>query len=210
MYQVGENVYVPNAYDFQWQPYLTTIEEIDGDTYYCRIRVYNLIGGCTDTLLANFRRDEIFATIEECQNHIDYYYYGKYCENCHYDDIAGDVWDCHDCSHLRKEPNPTFKYHDRYYCDRTRITVGGSYANCHEICAHYDPTLPQNKKSYVSWDFYDDILRNCTFNPDCDLHTKSVHKTCPYERYMNQYVSFPLLGVYDGKKTDYGLVTRKV
>lgn len=212
MLKVGDFVYVPDAYTGMWKPGLTRIDDITEDgNYLCTLLVSNCAARCDEHRQIEFRKEQVFPypEKEKCQEYILLYYYGGYCRGCKYEHTSGAIWKCGDCSHKRRETNESNSYFDKFVCDRTGITIGGSYAQFHEICKHYDPTLPQNKRDYQSWEVHDDILRNCDFNPNCETHAKSALKTCPYERYMNEFVSFPVSGIYDGKIVNYGVVRRK-
>lgn len=199
MFNVGDMVFVPNAYDWIWRSHLTKIEEISNEdgkmVYYADCPQLNLFSFNSGNQIKRikFFEKEIFKTKAECDEYISNYYYGGLCKGCHYEDIAGDIWYCNDCSFIEKvkgeKPGDNFKL----VCKRNNLDVGGQYvARGHEICKYYDPTLPQNKKTYVSWEHYDDILRNCEFNKECVHHKNSCHKTCSYEWYMNQLVDIPI------------------
>lgn len=211
-FNVGDLVYVPNAFSGIWVPYLTVVEEVGEKGYYCKALAHNYAssGNGTERRKYFYEEKEVFAddAKEECAEYIRMYYYSGYCDGCKYDKISGTIWHCSDCEHSKVEVSPTNKYFNVNKCDRTGIVVGGSYSRGLGSCKHFSPTLPQHKEAYQSWEYYDDILRNCEFNTECPGHKYSAIKTCPYERYMNQLVRFPLAIEYYGEKVEYGMVKR--
>ena len=193
-FNVGDIVYVVHARSWVFEPVLTKIEEIFQDKYICD--VYKEEWGSRDgarLVSILFPESEVFDKSErqECVKYINNRYYGGYCEGCKYDKISGTIWRCDDCKHKKVVKNEDLTKHDSYVCELTGIVVGGTYIPCREICKHYEPTLPQNIRDYVSWEHYDEILRKCEYNPNCICHKESVHKTCDYTRYMNQIINVP-------------------
>lgn len=209
-FNVGDLVYVPHAYTALFEPHLTCVDEVSDDGYYCTLLVNNMAGRCIERVSIHFKEHEVFAKDEreKCAEYIRLYYYSGYCDGCKYDKIAGDIWDCHDCAYKKIRKSGKVGLHDIHYCSRTGVVVGGTYCHHLECCKHFSPTLPQHKAAYQSWEYYDDILRNCEFNTECPGHKYSAIKTCPYERYMNQLVRFPLNIEYYGEKVEYGMVKR--
>jgi hypothetical protein len=210
-FNVGDLVYVVHARGWVWEPTLTKVEEICGDRYICD--VYKEEWGSRDgarLVPIAFLESEVFDKSErkECADYINKRYYGGYCEGCKYDKISGTIWRCDDCKHKKAVKNKDLTKHDSYVCELTDIVVGGTYIPCREICKRYEPTLPQNIRDYVSWEHYDDILRKCEYNPECVGHKLSVHKTCPYERYMEQIVRVPYSFQY-GEETVINLHVKR-
>lgn len=205
MYNVGNLVFVPNAYDWVWESYMTIIKDVvkenDGTyKYYADCLHNNLFNnGLSEIVERCFDEHEIFTSKEECDKYISNYYYGGLCRGCYYDDIAGTIWDCHDCEHKKNGR-----------CDLSGIVVGVQYHKAFECCRYYSPTFPQNKRDYVSWEHYEDILMNCEFNPECVHHKNSCHKTCTYDRYMNELVEFPISFEFEGRKVKYAKIKREM
>lgn len=217
MYNVGDIVFVPNAVEWVWDACYTQIKRISEDngkiTYYADCPHHNLFsispGNGIENVERSFKEHEVFNDLNECKKYISDYYYGGLCKNCHYNDRAGQVWRCGDCAEVVKVigENPTDNY--KLVCKKLNLVVGGQYRLPFEICKFYEPTLPQNKKEYVSWEHYDDLLRNCEFNKECNHHKQSVHKTCSYEWYMNELVEVPISFKMGDKKVISAKVPRK-
>ena len=200
-FQVGDLVYVPHAYDTQFQPYLTKVDEIEyqnGKLLYCctvKKKNYAAFNQPDDEQYIEFEEYEVFSPTElkKCEKYISDKYYGGLCSGCKYGKISGDIWRCNDCQHKITVSATQSTDWNVYKCGLTGIVVGNQKKHiCSEICKYYSPTLPQNIKNYVSWQHYQDILKNCEFNPDCIHHRKSVHHTVSYERYLNETVRIPI------------------
>jgi len=191
--KVGDFVYVPNAYDTTWKPWLTQIEEVRDGKYVCEVksRNYNSFDAPDNVSLREF--DQVFADPLSCKEFIDNYYYDGMCRGCSYYDDAGLILKCYMCQHYKRDG-------DKRYC-RKRLVAAP------EICKDFSSTMPQYEK--WTWDRYDDLLRNCEFNKECKHHCDSCHKTCSYEKYMDEYVSVPVDYTYNGRKVAYQLVRRK-
>ena len=187
-------VYVPNAYDIVWQPYLTKIEYIDNGIYYCKIRQRNLssFNSLDNEFVYPFK--QVFEDRESCQDYIDKYYYDGLCKGCKYADDAGTILNCSMCSHMiqRRNSDPT-KY-DSGYCKYSGISVWSARNPCigKEICKNFSPSLPQYQD--WSWLRYDDMLRNCEFNKECTHHKYSAYKNLriSYDKYMSEYIQIPV------------------
>lgn len=205
MYNVGDFVYVPNAYEWVWKSCLTQVKDIvktenNSYKYYADCPHNSLFNNEPPEMVErSFDEHEIFTSREECDKYILNYYYGGLCRGCHYDDIAGTIWDCHDC-----------EYKKSGICELSGIVVGRQYHKAFECCRYYSPTFPQNKRDYVSWEHYDDILKNCEFNPECECHKKSCHKTCTYEHYMNELISIPISFEFEERKVKYAKIARRM
>lgn len=205
-YNVGDWVYIPNAYEWKWEPYRSQIEEVeetkDGTVYYIRTCENDLMifESCVKRPLCKFKEHEVFAAddLKGCQKYISEYYYDALCRGCKYDKVNGVIWDCHDC-----------KNKENGVCKRTGIIVGKSYSKAKECCRFYEPTFPQNVRDYVSWECYEDILKNCEFNPNCVFHKKSCHRTCTYERYMNELIGIPVRFMNNKRKVRTVKILRK-
>lgn len=217
MYNVGDLVYVPNAYEWVWKSCMTVIKKIikkdDGTyKYYADCPHNNLFNNEPPEKVERcFEEHEIFTSKEECDKYISNYYYGGLCRGCHYDDIVGTIWRCRDCSHIEKIKGEKPTDNTKCVCKLNGITVDNQHHSVsHECCRYYSPTLPQNKEAYVSWDHYDDILKNCEFNPECIHHKNSCHKTCTYEHYMKQLVSFPISFEFEGRKVKFAKIARRM
>lgn len=200
-FNVGDIVYVPHAHGMTFQPYMTKVDDVilnDGKTLYCvtvKTKNFSAFNEPDDEHYITYDESEVFSPteIEKCRKYVSDRFYGGLCTGCKYDDISGDIWSCDDCLHKvtisRSKPTDW----DVYKCGLTDIVVGNQkQSKCLEICKHYSPTLPQNIKHYVSWEHYQDVLKNCEFNPECVHHKKSVHGTVSYERYLNESVKIPL------------------
>lgn len=204
-FKPSDIVWVAHASEWVWTPTLTKIDYVLNDKYYCKVRVHDL-NSFNSFYESCVPFDMVFKDKNSCAEYIDNYYYGGYCRGCKYDKISGTIWNCEDCSHLTRVKDG---YHNKYICKKCNIIVGGTYTHCHAICKYYDPTLPQNIREYVSWEHYDDILRHCEFNPDCECHKKSCHKTSPYDRYMNQVIRIYHEFMFEDKECDSFLIKRK-
>lgn len=203
IYNVGDLVYVPNAYNWRWEPCRTVINdiiEVDGEKrYYADCPHDNLAGRRHEIKEMCFREKELFDSIESCREYIFNFYYDGLCTGCNYENKCGNVWTCKDCEYCEKHisDSPTDKY--SLICSKTNIEMGKQYGMPMEICKHYSPTLPQNIREYGSWEEYNDVLRNCEFNKECIFHMKSCHKTCTYEYYMNKYMKIPFDFIFRGR-----------
>lgn len=205
---IGRMVYVPNAYSWKWEPCLTYVKEIRNGKYVCEVPHQNYADNSGKIYRIEVEFDEVYKDYDSCLEYITNYYYGGFCEGCKYDKIAGTIWNCEDCSHLIIQKGDLSS--DRFICEKCGVCVGSTYVLCHNICKYYDPTLPQNIREYVSWEHYDDILKNCEYNPDCIGHQKSCHKTCSYDIYMNQMIRIYCDKFdYDGKIVQSYLIKRK-
>lgn len=215
-YNIGDIVFVPHAYEWTWNPYMTTIKDIikenDGSYRYYADCLFNSLFNNEPSKMKEFpfREHEIFLSLEDCRSYIQNYYYGGLCRNCKYDKISGTIWSCSDCEHKLMFKNDTPGRFEKYVCELTGITVGAVYQAPHECCKFYKPTRKQNIEEYVSWEHYDDILLNCEFNKACEHHKKSAHKTCSYERYMNELVSYPKSFEFNGRTVKYAKIPRRM
>lgn len=221
-FNVGDRVFVPNAVEWTWNPESTTIKEVVENngvvSYYAECLHHNLASNSSDYERKDriFKEHEVFELtkegLESCKKHISNYYYDGLCKGCHYENLCGFVWSCKKCSHCKRvegkavtEPNPM-------RCELNGIVVASFYnGRGQEICHNFDPILPQDKASYVSWDFYNDVLINCEFNKECYGHKNSCHKTCSYDYYMNQkYVEIPLIFSFGNRVVKSVLVPRRL
>lgn len=213
-YKIGDMVFVPNAFDWVWLSCMTTIKEvtnIDGkDIYYADCPHNNLFNNEPSKVKEfRFEEKEIFLNKSDCDEYIRNYYYSGLCDGCYYENKCGNIWRCKDCSHCIKCENPDITKYNTYRCTKTNILIGVQYSAFSEICKYYKPTLTQNKREYVSWENYEDILRNCEFNKTCKLHSKSCHKTCTYEWYMNEIMVIPYSFVFKGRDVKAVRIRRK-
>lgn len=208
-FAVGNLVFVPNAVDWIWKPEITIIEktaiENGNVVYYARCNNRPMDNSSTlEKRWYAFDEKEVFATIPECQEYISNHYYGGLCNGCKYDKVGGARFFCGDCEFCKPDErytDATDKRHGTLKCNKSNVIVGNKYRiPGQEICKYYNPKLPQHKRDYVSWENYDDILRNCDFNPKCRHHTVSAHKTCTYERYMDQIIIIPFSFEFNGRK----------
>lgn len=205
-FKVGDKVFVPNAFDWSWKPEITMVEktavENDNIVYYARCLYQNPVSNnaAIEKQWYIFNESEVFATSDECKEYISNHYYGGLCRGCKYDDIGGAIYFCNDCG-LCKLREVTGENHGELICSRTGITVGNKYSiRKSEICKYYIPMLPQHKAEYGSWEKYDDVLKNCDFNPKCRHHSESAHKTCTYEFYMGRIVVVPYSFEFNGRE----------
>lgn len=213
-YSVGTVVFVPNAFDWIWRSCMTTIKEvvnIDGEDVYYADCLHNRLTNNDPPQMEEFRfsEKEIFLNKKDCDKYISDYYYGGLCVGCKYDEKSGTIWRCKDCKHCMKCESSDVTKFTTYRCGKTGILVGAQYSQFSEICKYYEPTLPQNIREYVSWENYDDILRNCEFNKECQHHKQSCHKTCTYERYMNELKKITFSFEYNGRKVTGIRIHRK-
>lgn len=212
MFKIGDMAFIAFAVDWKFESHITTIKDIveeNGETYYivdCFER-----GTANDSKFRHYddRRKigEIFAATKEgkteCDKYISNYYYGGLCRDCKYDNDAGAVYRCTKCKHCRDmgQKNPADQRPMK--CFWNNIVVGEFYrkSHGHEICKYFDPILPQDKKTFRNWDYYNEILMNCEFNKNCPHHKNSVWKTCTYERYMDfELVGFPIRFSFNGRE----------
>ena len=198
MFKESDIVYVPWPYDTSWEPQLTKIEYIDNGIYYCKVKQRNFSSfNATDNEHIYGFADNIFADRESCEEYIRLYYYDGLCDGCKYADVAGTVLKCNVCKHRKiiYPDNPVDN--PKEICGPTGVFVAVS-----DICSNFSPALPQ----YESWSWarYEDLLKNCEFNKECIHHLQSVHKTCDYDKYLNEWVKIPV----DDEKIEYLYITR--
>ncbi len=215
---VGEVVYVPNAYTVKWESHMTRIKRVYKDEngiykYYVDCPIDRLTNNDPPEIVEKcYKEHQIFVSRKDCDEYIDNYYYDGLCRGCKYDKINAYIATCGDCEYMVNIPRvkPTDNYIGK--CKLTNITVSSKPPiRQHECCKYYKPTLSQNKKAYVSWEYYEDMLINCEFNKKCICHTKSCHKTCTYDWYMNyKRVAFPISFEFNGRKVWQAKVTRRV
>ena len=208
-FKVGDCVYVPNAYDTIWKPWLTKIEEIINDKYLCEIKYKNYSSFNGDDHVVKREFDKVFGDPLSCREYIADYYYSGLCRNCMYEKDAGTILNCSMCRHnIKVDESDPVKW-NWGYCKFTEIPVWS--ARCatrgSEICRNFSPALPQYED--WSWERYENLLKNCDFNPGCVHHRESCHKTCSFEKYMDEYISVPWEIEYEGRKTSYALVKRQ-
>lgn len=208
---VGDFIYVPHATSWIWEPTLSKIEEITDDYYICEVLVdeWGSREGLTRRKIG-FKKEYAFTNKADCEKYISEYYYDGLCRGCKYDDVETN-WNCNDCKYKIVVKPEDVTGHDLYVCSKCDIIIGGTYTGRHEICKYYEPTLPQNIREYNSWEAYDDVLRNCEYNRECAHHKNSCHKTCSYDRYMNQFVRIgckELNFVYNERKVESYLIKR--
>ena len=209
-FKVGDFVYVPHAVSWIWEATLTKIEEITDTSYICDVLLEEF--GSREGLVhrkIGFDKEHVFANKDDCRKYIDDYYYSGLCKGCKYDKIAGIAWDCNDCANKVVVKSEDVTQHDKFYCSKCNVCIGGTYIGRHEICKYYDPTLPQNIKEYESYEKYDDYLRNCEFNRECIHHKNSCHKTMPYERYLDKFIRIPCSFKYEERHVEAYFIKRK-
>lgn len=210
-FKIGDYIWTPvgGLSTARWQSYHTKILDIDikNNTYLVILPHENYFAQPNTEIEYNEYYQfefEVFSTREECDKYIINYYFDGLCVRCDYKDTF-TTWNCKDCEYCQRvndtDCNCMF-LKDNYNLD---VKVADFYSGGHsmEICKFYKPTLPQNIREYISWEVNDDILRNCEFNPDCDLHKYSCHKTCTYEHYMNQRIKIPIEFNYNGRKVKH-------
>lgn len=199
---VGDYVIVPHAYAWKWEPTTIVIDDIRTEdnekVYYAECAYDNMFSSKNnhDTKTFRFEEDKLFPNtfegLEACKEYIDNYYYAGYCANCKYNKWIEDFF-CKDCVHCETERKSA--------TDNTlyRCKINGSVVGCQyqtpigkEICKYYESVLPQEQALFRSWDDYIDVLKNCDFNKECPTHKLSCHKTCDYERYLNQLIRIGL------------------
>lgn len=208
MFKVGDNVYVANAYDCVWRPWLTTIKEIVDGKYVCEVKHknYNTFNG--DDIISDVGFDQVFADPLSCREYIDAYYYDALCKNCTYEKDAGRILTCKDCEHVIKIEAMGPLSCDVGICGNTGVQVWNAARSTTgmEICKKYSPTLPQHQD--WDWDRYEDLLKNCEFNKECKHHVESCHKTCSYEKYMDKLIRIPVDFEYGNRNVRWALIKR--
>ena len=131
-FKVGDIVYVPHAYDTQFKPYITMVEEVDyldeKPLYGCKVKKknYHAFNQLDDEQYIGYDEDEVFfpTEIKQCQKYISDKYYGGLCSGCKYDKISGDIWRCNDCEHKITVSASQPTDWNVYKCGRTGIVVG--------------------------------------------------------------------------------------
>ena len=209
-FKIGDLVYVPNALDMKWNPCLTRVEEFEGGDYYCKVPYKNMAGFSfgTKQVLRPFKEFEIFSKKDDCQEYINNYYYYGLCHGCKYEVDAGTILNCSICQHNIKVNEPDPVKWNWGYCENTGITVWSGKTSCVglEICRNFSPTLPQ----YQDWNYekYEDLLKNCEFNRNCVHHVESCHRTCSFEKYMDEFVHVPGEAEFEGREVAFVFVKR--
>lgn len=209
-FKVGDWVYVPNAYDTIWKPCLTQINEISNGKYLCEIKYKNFASFNGDDHVVEREFDKVFGDPISCRDYIADYYYDGLCKNCIYEKDAGTILNCSMCRYNIKVDEPDPVKWNWGYCEFTDIPVWSSKSAARgmEICRNFSPTLPQ----YEDWTYerYEDLLKNCDFNPECIHHRESCHRTCTYEKYINELMRIPVKNKeYSNRKITHVFVKRK-
>ena len=205
---IGDYVFVPHATSWVWESTLTQIEDETEKYYICDVLVDEF--GSREGLVhrkIGFDKEHVYENRKDCDEYISLYYYDGLCKGCKYYDVETN-WDCNDCLYKGVVKNQDVTKHDTYICRKCDVVIGGTYTGRHEICKYYNPTLPQNVTNYISWDIYNDVLKNCEYNRECIHHKNSCHKTCSYDKYMNEYIKIPCDFIYEGRGVESYLIKR--
>jgi hypothetical protein len=181
---IGDVVFVAHAYDTVFEPHIMTIDYIENhERYYGKLPVMNFAARRSEVKFYGFTKNQIFNNKEDCEKFIDLYYYSGLCEGCPYDNIAGTIIRCGTCSHCILSEKTSSK--NTYICDLRGCLVHSSYSLAREACSSYEPKGGKG----LTWGEYNNLLKNCDFNPECVFHKNSAHKTISYEKYIDETVT---------------------
>lgn len=207
--QIGDLCWVAHAYDVSYQPTVMEIVDITNENdsllYWGYVTVNNLAGRRIEKILRSF--DKAFHDSISCSDYIHNYYYDGLCEGCEYEKSAGLILNCSTCVHNKHISVSDVTKWDYGKCDLCGITVWSAERR-HigmPICRRYSPIRKYDTTSYEE---YIDILKNCEFNQDCPHHTASCHKTCSFDKYMNEMIKVPVNLKYNGRQVSYAFVKR--
>lgn len=193
----GDIVFVPHAYSTIFSPHMTVIESVENGVYYCRLCVMNMSARRIENRLFAFKPNEVFSDKDACRKYIDNYYYDGLCAGCQHKDASGHILRCDGCAYYELQEKGVGR--DFFCCSKRHCRVGETYRLPHEACSEYQP----KKKNSLTWQEYERALKACDFNPVCEHHRFSVHKTVSYDRYLAEKVSVeidPFDALIDGKE----------
>ena len=198
-------VYVPNAYDAIWEPWATEVEYVENGLYYCEVRQRNFssFNAADDVVVRGFK--DVFEDIKSCQDYINLYYYDGYCRGCKYRADSGTILNCSMCVYNVKVKSDNITEYDKGVCDITNVPVWSARNPCigAEICMYFSPSLSQYED--WTWERYRDLLKYCEFNKECLHHKNSAHKTCDYDKYLDEFIKIPV----DDDKIEYLYIRRR-
>ena len=210
MFKVGDTVWVPHSITGLWEPHVTIIKAVEtypnADTNYTVDLPYRRLALREELHIEEFKYEafQVFDNLAACKKFIKDYYYDGLCNGCQYEELGGAIWRCATCGNT--ELVATGKPKDfKRVCKRTGLTVG-----LEECCKFFEPKTEAARKEYVSWEHYEDILRNCDFNPNCIHHQKSANHCCSYDFLLGCPVHVCVSFDCNGRKVQSVLVPRKM
>lgn len=205
--KIGDLCWVAHAYDVEYRATPMEIVDItsenDKTLYWGYVTAHNFAGRRTEKVFRSF--DKVFGDKFDCEDYIWNYYYDRLCRDCKYEKTAGTILNCSACVHNQHIKALDVTKWDYGKCELCGITVWSAEKR-HigmPICKHFSPI-----RGYWSYKKYVDLLKNCDFNPDCPHHKESAHKTCSFDKYMNEYVKVPVDLKYNGRQVSYVFVKR--
>ena len=216
MFKVGDTVWVPISLSGVWEPHPTKVKAVEtfpiaytNYTVEVPVKRYALREELhsEDVKYEDF---QVFGNYQDCRKHIAEYYYDGLCNGCQYEDRCGHIWTCDQCECAVRIDDKTPR-DSIQVCKLNGLKVAKDFIkNGMECCKFFAPVLPQDKKAYQSWEHYEDVLRNCEFNPSCPHHTKSAHSTVDYDWYLTLLVHVPVSFDYNGREVRAAVVPRKM
>ncbi len=187
-HKIGDIVWTYKYIDLdRWKPHVGTVLDIVEDEY--KINNYGL--GSQEYITR--REEQVFGSIKESQEFIDKWFYDKLCENCKYHNFNSFHSCCATCSHLTLIAPLHTNDPVKAICNLSNCSVVGT----NESCCKYDHQFKgqavykygeENYKKITDFQSYMEYLENCEFNPKCTFHQGSCHKTCSFEKYMNEFI----------------------